>query len=58
MLVKPHFALLGLLWLRPVEWRHLGTATATVLPLFLGSLAVVGSDAWMNYLEYVRGFPC
>lgn len=58
VLVKPQFAALGLLWLRPGEWRHLGAAVGTVGAVSFASLAVVGRDAWGHYFSYLSGFPC
>ena len=58
VMVKPQFALLGLLWIRPTEWRHLGMAAATIGGLELGSLAVVGLDDWLIHLRYMRDLPC
>ena len=58
VMVKPQFALLGLLWVRPTEWRHLGMAAATIGGLELGSLAVVGLDDWLIHLRYMRDLPC
>jgi hypothetical protein len=58
VMVKPQFALLGLLWIRPTEWRHLGTAVATIGGLELGSLAVVGVEDWLIHVRYVRELPC
>lgn len=57
-MVKPQFALLGLLWIHPTEWRHLGTAAATICGLELGALAVVGLDDWLIHVRYTRDFPC
>jgi hypothetical protein len=50
--------LLALLWLRPSEWRHLGTAAATVSIAVLMSFPLVARDAWTMYLHYVGNFPC
>ena len=58
VLVKPQFSLLGLLWLRQPDWRHLGTAAGTVGLISLGTLPAVGWDAWINYFDYLRDFPC
>jgi len=58
VMVKPQFALLGLLWVRPTEWRHLGMAAATIGGLELGSLAVVGLDDWLVHGRYMRDLPC
>jgi glycosyl transferase family 87 len=58
VLVKPQFALLALLWLRPSEWRHLGTAAATVSIAVLMSFPLVDPDAWTTYLQYLGNFPC
>jgi hypothetical protein len=58
VLVKPQFAALGLLWLRPREWHHLGAAVGTVGTVSFASLAVVGRDAWSHYFNYLSDFPC
>jgi hypothetical protein len=58
VMVKPQFALFGVLWIRPTEWRYLGTMAVTVGGLELGSLAVVGLDDWLVHLRYMRDLPC
>ena len=58
VMVKPQFALLGLLWIRRTEWRHLGMATVTIAGLELSSLAVVGLDDWLIHVRYMRDLPC
>jgi hypothetical protein len=58
VMVKPQFALFGVLWVRPTEWRHLGATVVTISGLELGSLAAVGLDDWLVHLRYMRDLPC
>ncbi len=57
-LIKPQFALLGGLWLRQHDRRHLGVTAITLLAVSLGTTALLGLDAWRGYVTYLRNFPC
>lgn len=58
MMIKPQFGTLAVLWLRPSERRHLVVMIGSALGLALGSMAVVGAQAWVSYAMYVRNLPC